>query len=144
MLLPQHMSFLSARNQARIRSLAEALFATESGPPPADRVGRVAEVFGRQIDAGGLRTRVIFRLALFALGWVAPLLILRPPTLWRLPWRERVAALSLMEDSGFLAAPVMLCKAILCIVYYEEPGAAEEMGHVGVGFWEKPPAGGAA
>ena len=137
------MSFLSAANLARTRSLAEALFATDGGPPPAERVEKVAEAFGRQIDAGGLRTRLVFRLALFAIGWVAPLLILRAPTLWRLPWRERVAALSLMEDSGFLAAPVMLCKAILCIVYYEEPGAAEEMGHVGVGFWETPPAGGA-
>jgi hypothetical protein len=138
------MSNISRQNLARARSLAEALFSTEAGPPPADRLDRATEAFGRQVYGGGLRTRLLFCVALHAIGWIAPLLILRMPTAWRLPWRVRVAAISRMEDSGFLAAPVMLCKAILCLVYYEEPGAAEEVGHVGVGFWEKPPAGGAA
>lgn len=127
----------------RARSLAEALFASPSGPPPAERLDRATEAFAQVVMHGGVRARFLFTVALYAVGWLSPLLIGKVPSAWSLPLQDRVRAVGAMEATGLLAAPVMLCKAILCIVYYEEPGAAEEIGHVGVGFWEKPPAAGA-
>ena len=118
----------------RARSLAEALFSSPSGPPPAERLDRATEAFANVVMHGGFRARFLFTLALYAIGWLAPLLIGKLPSAWSLPVPDRVRAVAAMEESGLLAAPVMLCKAILCIVYYEEPGASEEIGHVGVGF----------
>lgn len=109
------------------RAVAEALFATEEGPPPGDRLDYLerdlADFFGHVT----LRARLLFRACLATVFWLAPLLISRLPPLSRLAPEERVRALERLEATP-LSLPLLGAKAILCIVYYEHPDAAREIG----------------
>ena len=65
----------------RARVIAEALFATHEGPPPPDRLAwmerDLADFFGHL----GLRARLVFRVCVATLYFVAPLSIGRPRTM---------------------------------------------------------------
>ncbi len=78
----------------------------------------------------GARTRFLYGAAVLALTVLAPLVIGRLPPLGRLPVRERARALSVLEHSRF-GAPVLAVKALLCVLYYEHPDAAREVGFDG-------------
>lgn len=112
------------RTQRSIRAVAEALFHGPDGPPPAARidwlVGDVADLLRH---AGG-RARLLFQLCLSLVSWLAPLWIGRLPPLRRLSVADRVRALTRLEDSRQGASLVLACKAVLCMVYYEDEGAA--------------------
>lgn len=112
------------RTRRSIRAVAEALFSGENGPPPAARLDwAVAEVLDLLRHAGG-RSRLLFQLCLLLVSWLAPLWIFRLPPLRRLSAADRIRALSRLEDSPACASLVLACKAVLCMVYYEEEGAA--------------------
>ena len=83
-------------------------------------VGDVADLLRH---AGG-RARLLFQLCLALVSWLAPLWIGRLPPLRRLSIGDRVRALSRLEDSRQGASLVLACKAVLCMVYYEDEGAA--------------------
>ncbi len=109
------------------RAVAEAVFSTESGPPPGDRLDWLALELEDFLARAGSRTRWMLRLALVAVSLLAPLLAGRLPPLRRLPLPERIRALCLLENSR-LGAPVLAVKALLCVLYYEHPDAAREIG----------------
>lgn len=113
-----------------LRAFAEALFSTEAGAPPAERLDWLMGEMEEYLERAGPRARVIFGLALFVVAWLSPLFIWRLPTLRALDVPERVEALTRMEES-FAAAPVLAVKAFLCVVYYEHPEVQREVGHVG-------------
>lgn len=115
---------------ASVRAFAEALFSTEEGPPPAERLDWLVGQMGDYLERAGPAARLIFGLALFVVTWLAPLFIWRPPTLRGLEVEERIKALTRMEES-FASAPVLAVKAFLCVVYYEHPDVQREVGHVG-------------
>lgn len=113
-----------ARTQRSIRAVAEALFATLAGPPPAARLDwLVAEVCDLLRHAGA-RSRYLFQLCLALVSWLAPLWLFRLPPLRRLTLEDRIRALTRLEDSPACASLVLACKAVLCMVYYEDEAAA--------------------
>lgn len=118
---------LSRRATARARAIAEGLFSTEDGPPPADRLDwmerDLADFFGHV----GLRGRVIFLVTTGALYYLAPLLIGRLSTLRGLDWADRVRAIEALDRTPLNLA-LLAAKAMLCIVYFEHPDAAAEIG----------------
>lgn len=109
------------------RAVAEAIFSKGGEAPPADRIEWViAELFDLLARAGG-RAGLVLRASLFIVSWLGPVLIGRAPGIARLPLALRVRALERLERSA-LAAPLTGVKAVLCILYYEHPDAAREVG----------------
>ena len=127
MLLPMPSSKL-VRTERALRVFSETLFSTESGPPPPERITRVVEDAAALLAATTQKTRRLFQLCLFVMMWVAPLFVRRGPGLWSLPLPTRVAALEAMERHPTGAALVLAVKAVLCILYYEQPEAAVQVG----------------
>jgi hypothetical protein len=106
-------------------TVAEALFAGPGGPPPRERLELVTADLPDFLHHSGLRLEVLFRVALFTVVWLAPLLGGTLPLRY-LGWRDRVAALERIERSMF-ALPFLLVKTILCILYHEHPDAEAEI-----------------
>ena len=121
---------VSERLVASLSAVAEAVFTTETGPPDPERMQWLARELEDFLARSGARTRFLLGLASFAVAIAAPLFAGRLPPLRRLPLRERARALALMEDSRF-GAPVLAVKALLCVLYYEHPAAAESVGFDG-------------
>jgi hypothetical protein len=112
--------------------VAEALFATEAGPPAPARLGWLVAELSDFLARIGSRARWSFRLAMWALVWFAPLRIGRLPPLARLSRAERLDALERLERAGMpQAAAIFAVKAVLCILYFEHPEAAAEIGFDG-------------
>lgn len=111
-------------------AIAEALFATASGPPPRDRIGWLLEECEDFLSRAGARSRLLVGLGVLAVSLLAPLMVLRFPPLRRLSHRERVRALRKLEASP-AASPLFAIKALLSLVYYEHPDAAREIGFDG-------------
>lgn len=110
-----------------LRLVSEALF-SRGAPPPAEQLDWVEREVMTTLILSGRRARLLFSLALFATAWLAPLWVFRLPTLRRLPFALRVTALSRFEDSA-LGAPLLLgLKAVLCFVFYEQPGPMQAIG----------------
>ena len=106
--------------------VAEALFCAPEGPPPPARLRWLCAEVDDFTARVGSRSRKVFRLSLFLVVWIAPLLLLRP-----LPARfgsveRRVTLLGRIERSA-LCFPLLAVKAILCIIYYEHPDSAREI-----------------
>jgi hypothetical protein len=113
----------------RARAVAEAVFLRADGPPPASRLDWLALELEDFLARSGTQTRVVFRLSLFVVSLLAPLSIGRLRSLESLPLRERVRALGRLEDR--FGPPVLAVKALLCVLYYEHPDAAREVGFDG-------------
>ena len=109
-------------------ALAEALFTTEAGPPPEDRLAWLVDDLDDFLSRSGPRARFVYRLCLLAITIVAPLMIGRLPPYRALSREQRARALERMEHST-LGLAVFGAKAMLCILYYEHPDAARLIGH---------------
>ena len=114
--------------RANTRALAETLFTTSDGPPPAERLDWLVEDANDFIAQAGARARLVLWLCLTAISLLAPLFALRlAPFRW-LSSETRTRALERMERSA-LGLAVFGAKAILCIVYYEHPDSARAIGY---------------
>lgn len=120
---------VSPRLIARARTIAEALFLTDAGPPPPERLDWLAREVEDFLARAGARSRFVVGLALWAVGILAPLFVLRFVSLGRMAVRERARALQQLEDR--FGAPVLAVKAMLCVLYYEHPDAARNVGFDG-------------
>lgn len=120
---------VSPRLIARARVVAEALFSTANGPPPASRLDWLCIEAEDFLARAGARSRFVVGLALFVVGLLAPLMLWRLAPLGRLTVRDRARALQRLEDR--FGAPVLAVKAMLSILYYEHPDAAREVGFDG-------------
>jgi hypothetical protein len=112
------------------RAIAEAIFATESGPPPADRLDWLMRELDDFLGRAGGRARVLLGLSIFAVSWLAPLLSFKVRPLRTLALPARIDALERLERSR-AAMPLLAIKAILSVLYYEHPDAAREIGFDG-------------
>lgn len=113
----------------RIRVLAEALFATEEGPPPRERLAWVEDNIEDFLSRSGQRSRWVFGALVLLCTVLAPLFVGRLRRLQSLPLSARVEALSRLERH--FGEPLLAVKAILCLIYYEHPDAAREVGFEG-------------
>jgi hypothetical protein len=109
--------------------VAEAVFLTDDGPPPPDRLDWLSREVEDFLARAGARSRLVVGLALFAIGVLAPLLSLRFVSLARMSVRERARVLSRLEHT--FGAPVLAVKAMLCLLYYEHPDVARSVGFDG-------------
>jgi hypothetical protein len=114
-------------SQGALRSVAEALFCREEGPPPADRLDWLCADFDDFISQAGVRAQTIINASLMAVTWVAPLTIRQAPPLGRLSLAQRCHALEAMEETD-LGLAVLALKALLSIIYYEHPDSMAEIG----------------
>ena len=118
---------LPPRSLRAARAIAEALFAREDGPPPADRLDWLVADLGDFFGHVTLRARLLFRACAATVFWLAPLLIGRLGPLSRLSIDDRVRALERMEKTP-LSLALLGAKAMLSIVYFEHEDAAAEIG----------------
>jgi hypothetical protein len=118
------------RMRAATSALAEALFSSEDGPPPAARLSWLCDELEDFLGRAGPKARLFFRLSLLAVSVLAPLMIRRLTPLRALPLAARTRALARLEESA-LALPLFAVKVILCILYYEHPDVAREIGYAG-------------
>jgi hypothetical protein len=118
------------RMLATVEALAEALFSTEAGAPPRERLKWLSRELDDFMARAGARSRLVLRASVLCIAVVAPLLIRKLGPLRSLPLAQRTEALERME-SGTFALPLLAVKAILCILYYEHPDAAREIGFDG-------------
>lgn len=121
----------------RATVIAEALFLTHDGPPPAERLAWLALEIEDFLAHAGARSRLVLGLALFAVGVLAPLLSFRFVSLASMSVNERASALAHLED--VFGPPVLAVKALLSVMYYEHPDAARHIGFDGSCLVEAPP-----
>ncbi len=122
---------VSPRIGRRGRAIAEALFASDSGGPPAERldwVEREVSDFLSRVDAWG---RFIIGLCMWITCRLGPLTAGRLASLERLDVAERQRVLERVER-GPAALAFLAVRALLCLVYYEHPDAAREIGFDGL------------
>ena len=127
MTTTEHRSVLSASTRDDVRAFAEAVFARHDGPPPQERLRWLVEDVDDFVAHLNTRSYLLFRLCLFVVTWVAPLLLLRFTRLASLPQDRRLQALEALERSP-AALALFGARAIVSLVYYEHPDAAREIG----------------
>lgn len=127
-MLPRMASSKLVRTERALFLFAETLFSDHSGPPARQRVESLARDAVALLVATTPRARLMFSVCLFVVLWVAPLFIRRAPGLARLPLPLRVAALEKMEHTAAGAALVLAVKAVLCILWYEQPESVAGIG----------------
>ncbi len=118
--------FVGAASLARARAIAEAVFATEAGPPPAERLDWLMADLEDFLARMG-RSRFTFVAGLFALSVLAPLLSLRFASLGSLEVADRVDVLARVEHGPFAFA-LLGVKLLMSVLYYEHPDAGAEIG----------------
>ncbi|MBX3181333.1 MAG: hypothetical protein KIT72_14350 [Polyangiaceae bacterium] len=118
------------RAVARALAVAECLFMSEAGPPPAERLTWLGRELDDFLERSGPDGRTGYLAALFALSLLAPLVGGQPRSLAAMPLEVRAQVLSRVEQ-GFASGLLLAVKAMLCIIYYEEAGAAQEIGFDG-------------
>lgn len=114
-------------SRRHLRALAEAMFATPTGPPPRNRIEWLCADFEDFVEQAGPRSELIFDGALFVATWLAPAAIRSRPPLARLSLAERARALHTIEGTP-AGLPILALKAILCTIYYEHEDAKREIG----------------
>lgn len=115
----------AVRRGARV--VAEALFSPDGEPPDAERLAYIEEDFSDFYARAHGNARMILRLSLFALTWIAPLFVFAPLPLGSLSLRRRALALERLEASP-LAPAALAVKAMLCILWFEHPTTQRETG----------------
>ncbi len=127
---PLARAALSPGLRATTHAIAEALFTTEDGPPPEERLAWLVDDLDDFFVRAGGRALFLFRLCVVAISVIAPLLVGKLAPFRALGQADRLRALERLERSP-LALAIFGAKTTLCILYYEHPGAAEEVGFDG-------------
>jgi choline dehydrogenase-like flavoprotein len=111
-------------------AIAEALFARDRRPPAADRLAWIEREVEDFLARSGVQARLMVSLMIWLVSLVAPVLVGRFGLLGTLALGVRVRALVRLEERW--GAPLLAVKALLCILYYEHPDAAQEVGFDGL------------
>jgi choline dehydrogenase-like flavoprotein len=113
-------------------AIAEALFARMGRPPAADRLAWIEREIEDFLARSGVRARFVLSLLVWLVSLLAPLFVHRFGMVSALALEDRVRALAVFERR--FGAPLLAVKAILCLIYYEHPDAAREVGFDGQGL----------
>jgi len=137
--LPEHWVDRRASEVGRARALptrgwlrdaiaiAEALFASDEGPPPRDHLAWLAVELEDFVAHIGPRSRLVVRGSFLALAMTSPIAAGRPRPITRLSIAERQRALERLERTP-LALAVLAARATLCFLWYEHPEHARAIG----------------
>jgi hypothetical protein len=109
-----------------LAAVAEVVFADADGPPPPDRIAWTVQQVRSFCERVGGKAVLVFRLALFAITWIAPLFTLSLPPLRRHDIGRRQKIVHRFENSIF-GLTIFAAKAFLCMQYFEHPDVAEEV-----------------
>lgn len=120
----------SPAQRATMIAICEALFASEAGPPPRARLDWLADEAEDFLQEAGRRATRSIKLLIALVACLAPWLAMRPTALRSMPLELRVRVLDRMER-GLAGALVVALKASFCVVYYEHPDVAAEVGFDG-------------
>ncbi|MBL8608992.1 MAG: hypothetical protein JNL38_16820 [Myxococcales bacterium] len=112
---------------ARARAVAEAMFATDEGPPPPKRLDWLEKELRGFLGHAGSSARFVFGASVYAVTLLGPLVSGRLGGFASLDLEARKHVLERVEKS-FLSTPLLGVKAILCILYFEHPDAARFIG----------------
>lgn len=118
---------LPAMLRPATRAFAEALFLTEEGPPPAERLDWLMVELDDYLGHAGRRARLVFQSSVAAMLALAPLRSGRARPLTALSPADRVHAIEQLERSGF-GLMVLAAKTILCFIWYEHPQVRASVG----------------
>lgn len=118
---------ISKVNLKTIESIAEALFSVEGVPPPLGRIRWLVQEYVDYMSRVSVLGRFLFVCALFFVSSIAPIMVFRFRPLRRLSLDRRILALTRYESSA-IGTTLIPIKAIICIIYYEHPDAAREVG----------------
>ena len=119
---------MSPRSRKRARDIAEALFSTQAGPPATVRLTWSLDELDDLVTRSSQRVRLAFYAALWFVSWLVPALAWRAMPLGRLDPNERVRVLERAEQ-GLLSPLIVVIKTLLCLVWFEHPASAAELGY---------------
>ncbi len=128
----------SRRKDREMVLIAEALFATHIGSPPPGRLYWLISELQDFLLGAGFKARLLMSVSAALATWLSPLRLRRAPPVSRLTVSEGIEALEALEASA-LGTPLFALKAILSLIYYEHPDAAEELGFDGKSLLEWQP-----
>jgi len=131
----QHSPAPTRAWQKQLHAIAGALFSEDGSAPPAERLNWCVTQIADILEKVGGRGAFAYRFALFVMGYFSPLLLFRFRSFASLPQADRVRTLERVEQSA-LKTLLFALKALLCIVYFEHPDAAEATGFDGLGLLE--------
>ncbi len=123
-------SVLSPSQRGTVIAISEALFKSDAGPPPSARLDWLADESENFLHEAGPRAARSIKLLIALVACLAPWLAMRPTALRSMPLDLRIRVLDRMEN-GIAGALIVALKAALCVVYYEHPDVAEEIGFDG-------------
>lgn len=119
---------LSPWTHRTAEAMAEALYATHDGPPSRDRLARMSADLDDFARRAGPSARRSLWLCLLAVSLMVPMFLRRLTSFASLSLDDRIEGLSRMEASP-LGVAFFGAKAILCIVWYEQPEGAAHVGY---------------
>jgi hypothetical protein len=120
-------------------AIAEAVFSRDGQAPAAERLAFVEREMEDFLARSGARSRFMFSAMIWLTTALAPLFSGRITPLYALTLSDRVKALSRLERR--FSEPLLAVKAILCLVYYEHPDAARDVGFDGQCLLPRSPGG---
>ncbi|TNE45061.1 MAG: hypothetical protein EP343_27715 [Deltaproteobacteria bacterium] len=128
-----YRKLLGPRAMQVIRAVADALFDEGEGGAPADRLDWFEREINDYFASSDGASKLILKLAPWVLE-ISPFLTLTSPTLLTqldLPLRRK--SLERLEHSPIpqLALIYLLCKALICLTYFENEEALAELGFDG-------------
>ncbi|HEX4335974.1 MAG TPA: hypothetical protein VH062_08685 [Polyangiaceae bacterium] len=118
-----------ARTVAAAVAIGSALFARNGAAPPPERLAYLEREVEDFLARSGTRARAMLSFLIWLVVLVAPWFIGRLGPLGALPQPDRIRALEALERR--FGDPLVAVKAILCLIYYEHPDAAREVGFDG-------------
>lgn len=107
-------------------AVTEVLFVRGGQPPEPERVRWTAARLRDFCDRVGGKAVFGFRLALFAVTWIAPLVSLKFPTLGRHDLATRAHIIERFERTPF-GMSIFAVKAFLCMHYFEHPDVVADV-----------------
>jgi len=110
-------------------AIGSAIFGSERAPPPPERLVYLAGEVEDFLARSGPRARAVLTVMIWLVTLVAPICVGRLGSLGTLSQADRVRALDRLERR--FGEPLVAVKAILCLIYYEHPDAAREIGFDG-------------
>jgi len=110
-------------------AIASALFARGGALPPPERLAYLEREVEDFLARASTQARLMLSFMIWLVALAAPLFVGRLGTLAALAQPERIRALERLERH--FGEPLIAVKAILCLLYYEHPDSAREVGFDG-------------